>query len=118
MALQNSIDNLKQKPKDERTAVASGIALSVVIVLLIAWVIGFFHKIQNGAIKPTFESGAQSAFNPAGVNEAQQAINEEYTTSAADIQDLRDQIQGPMQAAQTPSNPFGSSASPESQSQQ
>ena len=47
MAAQNAIDKLKDGPKDDKVAVASGIAVSIVIVLLAAWGIFFFKRIYN-----------------------------------------------------------------------
>ena len=49
MATPSAIDNLKTKPKDEKTAVAGGVASLVVILLLVGWVIYFFNKIRSGA---------------------------------------------------------------------
>ncbi len=40
MALQNHVDKLKDRPKDERQVVAIGFAGTVVLILIVAW--GFF----------------------------------------------------------------------------
>ena len=39
--MQSAIDKLKEKPKEQKTAVAGGIATAVVAILLIGW--GFFY---------------------------------------------------------------------------
>lgn len=89
MVVQNAINNLKGRPKDERTAVAGGVAIAVAAILFFGWIIYFFHKIQSGAIAPTLDSGAQDEFNPAGVQAAQQVLQQEYTSSTNDLIQLR-----------------------------
>jgi uncharacterized protein HemX len=88
MVIQKGIDNLKGRPKDERVAVASGVALAVVAILFFGWIIYFFHKIQSGAITPTLDSGTQDEFNPAGVQQAQQALQQEYNSVNSDLTQL------------------------------
>ncbi len=48
MVVQRTINNLKERPKDERKAVASFIAIGLIVILLIAWAIVFFRRIQSG----------------------------------------------------------------------
>lgn len=99
MALQKSIDNLKQRPKDERTAVASGIAIAVAAILFIGWLIYFIHKIQSGAITPSFDSSGADAFNPQSAQDAQAALQAEQNASNQDLLQLRDQIQSQQQGS-------------------
>ncbi len=56
MVVQKAINNLKEGPKEDKVAVAGGIAVSVVAVLLIAWAIFFFRSIQGGTSNTTDES--------------------------------------------------------------
>ena len=49
MVIQKAIDNLKDKPKDDRKAVAGGIAIAVVVILFFGWAFIFFKNIQRGA---------------------------------------------------------------------
>jgi len=72
-----TIDNLKDRPKDEKKVVAGGIAITVIVVLLVAWAIFFLKKIQNGTQQVNFDSGAQSEFNFSSVTEAQQQIEQQ-----------------------------------------
>ena len=92
MVAQDSSNSLKNRPKDERVAVASASAIGVVIVLLIGWGIYFFNKIQSGAIHPTLQSSsAQDQFNSETVREAQQQFKDQYKNVSNELQDLRNE---------------------------
>ena len=90
MVLQKAVDNLKDKPKDERTAVAGGVAITVVIILFIAWGIFFFRRIQNGTQEVNLSGGAQDQFNFTSVKQAQQQLQNTYNAATQDQQDLQD----------------------------
>jgi len=90
MVVQKTIDNLKERPKDERKAVAGGIAITVVVVLLLAWGVIFIHRIQTGAQKVNLDSGAQDQFNFTSVKQAQQAIQQQSANgNTEDLMQLR-----------------------------
>jgi uncharacterized membrane protein len=115
MVVQKSIDNLKDRPKDERNVVAGGIAIMVVVVLLFAWAILFFKRIQSGAQTVNLSGGAQDEFNFSSVREAQQALEQEYSDTTDEYRELREsaaasQVQGTridMQQSGS-ADPFGS----------
>ncbi len=56
MVVQQKIDQLKGASHEEKRAVASGVAVSVVIVLIIAWGFLFMRKIRNTPV-PSLENG-------------------------------------------------------------
>lgn len=56
MVVQKTIDNLKDRPHDEKKAVASGIAISVIVILLIGWGFLFVRRVQNTPV-PSLENG-------------------------------------------------------------
>lgn len=91
MVVRNAIDNLKDKPHDEKKAVASGIAIGIVIILLIGWGFLFLRKIQRGTI-PQLEGGAvpQDQVNTGFLQQTQQQINSMYQDSASQLQQIRD----------------------------
>lgn len=89
MVVQKAINNLKQGPKDDKVAVASGIAISVVVVLLAAWAIFFFRNIQKNSQQLNLSGGAQDEFNFSSVKEAQEKLKQEYLNSTEDLQQLR-----------------------------
>lgn len=89
MVVQKTIDNLKSGPKDDKVAVASGVAISVVVVLLAAWAIFFFRNIQKNAEQLNLSGGAQDQFNFTNVKEAQDKLKQEYSNSTEEYQQLR-----------------------------
>ena|SRR3989344_3648636 len=90
MVVQKAIDNLKGGPKEDKVAVASGIAIGVVVVLMIAWAIFFFRNIQRGVQEVDLSGGAQDQFNFAGVKEAQQQLKETYLNTTEELRQLRE----------------------------
>lgn len=89
MAVQDHIDNLKDRPKDERVAVAGGIASGIVLVILVAWAILFFKNIQRGTQEVNLTGGAQDEFNFSNVKQAQEALKETYGASQEDLLQIR-----------------------------
>ena len=100
--LQKTVDNLKERSKDERQVVAGGVAVTVVVILLVAWAIFFLKRIQSGNQELNLDSGAQSEFNFTSTKEAQDAIKASQGQNYTDLQGLRDdaatnQLQGQQQ---------------------
>ena len=92
MVVQQTIHNLKERPKDERKAVAGGIAIFIILVLLLAWTILFFKKIQSGSQQINFDLGAQNEFNFSSVREAQEQIAEQSASGfIEDLSTLREE---------------------------
>ena len=95
MVVQRTINNLKDRPKDERKAVAGGIAIAVIAVLLLAWAILFFKRIQSGTQQVNLDFGAQNEFNFSGVRAAQEEIAEQNASGyIEDLSTLRDDAAG------------------------
>ena len=89
MVVQKAINNLKAGPKEDKVAVASGIAVSVVVVLLVAWSIFFFRSIARGTQQLNLSGGAQDQFNFSGVKEAQQQLQQQFASSTEDYLQVR-----------------------------
>ena len=61
MVVQRTIDNLRQRPKEDRRALASGIAIGVAVLVFFAWVYIFARTFN-----PTpLTEGAQKAYTAA-----------------------------------------------------
>lgn len=95
MVVQKALNNLKEHgSKDDKVAVASGIAVSVVLVLLAAWAIYFFHKIQKGSQDLNL-SGAADQFNFDTVTQAQKDLQVQLGTNQDELTQIREQsLQG------------------------
>ena len=113
MVLQKALESAKDKPKDEKKAIAGGIAIAVVLVLLVSWAFFFFRNIQRGAYDQRLGGGAQDEFNFSTVRDAQQELMEQFSDVDALIE-ARDQSSSKYQevsaddAAQTDgTSPFG-----------
>ena len=91
MVVQSAIDNLKDKPHDEKKVVASGIAIGVVVILLIGWGFLFIRKIQRGTM-PTLQGSAvpQDQIDSSFIRETQQQINQYYQNSQDQLKNIRD----------------------------
>lgn len=114
MVVQKTISNLKDRPQDERKVVAGGIAITIVVVLLFAWAILFFKRIQSGSQDVSLSSGSQDEFNFSSVRDAQAALEAEYSDSSDEYRELREaaaasQVRGATVEMQQSSSadPFG-----------
>lgn len=45
---QETVENLKNRPRDERKYIAGVLAVAVVVILFLVWAALFFKKIQGG----------------------------------------------------------------------
>ncbi|MBI5456188.1 hypothetical protein HY969_00430 [Candidatus Kaiserbacteria bacterium] len=89
MVLQKAVDNLKDKSNDEKKAVASGVAIGVVVILLAAWGFLFVKKLQKGT-ELQLGGGAQSEFDFESVKKAQQQLKQDFQYSADELRAIRD----------------------------
>ncbi|PIR82640.1 hypothetical protein COU20_01195 [Candidatus Kaiserbacteria bacterium CG10_big_fil_rev_8_21_14_0_10_59_10] len=89
-----AIGDLKQRPDDEKRAVAGGVALVVVLVLFVAWGFLFVKKLQRGAPLDDLRGGAQDEFNFSTVRDAQERLRAEYEQSQEELRALRDRAAG------------------------
>lgn len=78
MVLQKAVDNLKDKPKEDRKAIAGGIAITIVVLLLAGWTFLFFKKIQRGG-ELQLGGSAQDEFLGSSVREAQKDLIEGFS---------------------------------------
>ena len=114
--MQKTIDNLKDKPKEDRKAIAGGIAFAIVIILFFAWAFYFFKKIQHNAQLRQLGGGAQQEFDFSSVRDAQKQLMEGYTNTD-ELRTIRDQgASGQEQSVSQPehqqgTDPFGATGS-------
>lgn len=85
MVVRKAIENLKEGPKEDKVAVASGIAITVVVILLAVWTISFFHTLGSGT-QQIDVGGVQEQLNFSNVKDAQQGpLQENANTNAGPL---------------------------------
>jgi hypothetical protein len=96
MVIQRTIDNLKDKPHEEKKVVAGGIAIAVVVVLLVGWAFFFLRSIQKGEVVPTLQGGSvpEDQLNAQFIQNTQRQLNDYYQQSADQFRALREQETG------------------------
>jgi hypothetical protein len=92
MVIQKAIMDLKGKPQEDRKAVAGGIALGVVAVLIVAWAFFFFQNMRSGQFQD-FESTIPDEFNFSSVQEAQKELMEGFS-GLDELRAVREQLGG------------------------
>ena len=92
MVIQKTVDNLKERPKDERKAVAAGLAITIMGILFFGWAFLFFKKLQKSGAEGSFRSGAQEAFNFDSIKEAQEEIMKNLNAND-ELRQVRDSFQ-------------------------
>ena len=104
MVVQKTIDNLKGRPKDEKTAVASSVAVAVVAVLLLGWGFWFVHNLKRGGQFNTFIGTTQQEFNPAVIKDVQKQMEGFMQKNTDPTRDLRDAAAAEQVPATLPSS--------------
>ncbi|MCR4326025.1 MAG: hypothetical protein NUV59_04500 [Patescibacteria group bacterium] len=120
MVLPKAVDDLKKDgSKEDKVAVAGGIAVSVVVVLLVAWAIFFFRSVSRDSQDLQLGGGAQDEFNFSSVRQAQEALRQQLSNpNASDLESARQESSepavmqaAPMQTSGQQADQFGTPAS-------
>lgn len=90
MVVQKTINNLKERPKDEKTAVATGAAVFVVAVLLFFWGLWFVQKAKRGGEFDTYIGTKQDVFLTPAVREAEKVLQDTMRPNDDLLRDLRE----------------------------
>ncbi|RJQ34682.1 hypothetical protein C4568_02010 [Candidatus Parcubacteria bacterium] len=83
--MQETIDRLREQPREHRTAIAASIAIAVVALLLVGWFFFFMHDLNKGNLEyarpPAPESEAESLPSSAPVYSADPVSTSTATTT-------------------------------------
>lgn len=88
MVVQKTLENLKDKPHDEKKVVASGIAIAVVIILFVGWGFLFLRKIQDGTFEPSDSAVPRDQLG--GQVAPQVELDAMYRSSLDELRSLRE----------------------------
>jgi|GEM_PF-2096758 len=76
MVVRRTIHKLRQRPHEDRMAIAAWCAIAVVAILFIGWVFFFFNTIRTTPA-PDFQSATDS-LDSSGLSQAQQQLEQAY----------------------------------------
>jgi len=114
------VEDLKGRPKDEKTAVAGGAAVLVVTILFLAWGFFFFKKIARGGDVSVPFGGVQTdVVQGASLQQAEDDFLKSYNDASSELRTIRDQsaqnaAYSSSQSADFNSDSFSSGASSDS----
>lgn len=93
MVIGKTVDTLKERPKEERTAVAASVAVFVVVILIIGWAFFFVKKLaKEPPSRIQGPAGADdSIFDFSSLDKATQEFTESYSTTRSQIESLRNE---------------------------
>lgn len=84
MVIQRTVDKLRERPEHERAAVASTLAIAVVVILFLGWAVVFVHGLgggsQSAAVAQTQIAASSSASSVVAPTSSLPAL--EWQTSA------------------------------------
>jgi hypothetical protein len=89
--MKKTIDDLKVKPKEERTAVAGSIAVMVVVLLLVGWGFVFLKKLSSGAPVETPWGPQNDVIDFGNLQEAADSFSQTYFNASEELKRIRDE---------------------------
>lgn len=86
MVFRRTVENLRERPREDRIAVAAWSAIAVVAILFLGWAVYFFNSIKTMPA-PDLQSVTDSQ-NSNGLSQMQQALKQAYgsTTQFIDVE--------------------------------
>jgi hypothetical protein len=89
--MKKAVEDLKEKPKEERVAVAGSIAVMVVVFLLLGWGFIFLKKISRGAPVETPWGPQNDVVDFGNLQEAADSFSNAYFDATDDLKRIRDE---------------------------
>lgn len=86
------VEDLKGRPKDEKQAVAGGIAITIAVLLFVIWGFFFFKKIaRGGEVNIPFGGVQRDVVQGASLNQVTDDFLRSYNDASAELRAIRDQ---------------------------
>jgi len=89
--VKEKIDTFKKRPESERTAVAGGLAVGIMVVLLLAWGFVFFKKLARGAPIETEWGPRTDVVDFTNLKEASDSFSDSYYSATDELRRIRDE---------------------------
>jgi len=89
--MKKAVDDLKGKPKEERTAVAGSIAVMVVVLLLVGWGFFFLKRITSGAPVQTTWGPQNDVVDFGNLQQAADSFSSSYFDATEELKRIRDE---------------------------
>jgi hypothetical protein len=88
--MKKKLDALKERPKEERTAIAGGFALLIAAILLIGWGFFFFQRLANGSIEEEW-GPRTNQIDFSELRSITESFSESYSDSTEELRRLREE---------------------------
>jgi uncharacterized protein (DUF1330 family) len=88
--MKDTVNNLKERPKEDRVAVATSVAGVVMIIIFIGWGYFFLKKIAAGEPVETSWGAREDVVDFSSIEEATRQFNETYYNAQEELRQIRD----------------------------
>lgn len=111
--MKESIDKLKERPQEDKTAIAGTAALLVGVILFAGWGYFFIKKIKKGEqIDSTIIGNGQDVFDFSSLDQITQDFANQYRDDSGDLERVREESAAreadALPREESASDPFGS----------
>ena len=88
--MKETVQNLKDRPKEDRVAVAGGMAIMVMVLILVVWGYIFLQKLAHGEPIETNWGPREDVVDLSGLKEATEQFNKTYNNTQDELRQIRD----------------------------
>jgi len=89
--MKKAMDDLKGRPKEERTATAGAVAMAIMALLFIGWAFFFLQKLSRGVPVETEWGPRQDVIDFSNLRSAQESFSNVYFDATEELRKIRDE---------------------------